>query len=192
MKVVATGRGAGAAIGCGLLGLAAGACGVIAVAFGVLSQFGDRVPPAVAHDRIELISYDTTDRAFYVHVGFADDSSLWMESTDGGATWTKTSLPGRLGTRSGGSVELTCARDDVCYLAHQRSDGQTVIDRLAPDRTWKTEATYADECRVNAMVVDSGDSDQAMVSCGTTTLAYRDDRGHWRILDVVEVARTLR
>lgn len=182
-------------LGCGCLGLV-GAAGVVVAMFGPLFFFVDRASDEPAVDRISAITADQADRGFDVELGFADKSSMWVTTSDGGATWAKSDSPGHPGTQSYGNSQLECAKDDVCYLSQQRSGGGVagnVIDRLAPgDHTWKDEAVFGNECWVRDLAVNPENSDQAVVGCSTTTIAYRTGKGHWLILDLIELGKSLR
>lgn len=183
--------------GCGFLALGAVAGGIVVIGFLFLIFSGmvDPSPTMPAVDQIDRVGVDEKGNGFYVEVGFADESSIWLVSRDGGATWTRGSEPEKLSGRGYGTPQLRCAEDDVCFLAHERSDGgvdTNLIDRLDPDHTWTNEAAYGGECWAEGLVVNPRHSDQALVECGRTTLAYRTEQGSWQILDLVDLARSLR
>lgn len=134
----------------------------------------------------------TSDGGFAVmvdlpgNIGFAP----WLVSMDGGKSWTK--VGGSPSVLLDKSQVLKCADDGVCYLAHPRSiDGTSVhvVDRLDPNHTWRSEATFGEECRADNLTVDAKDSTRAIVRCAGTTLAYRAAEGTWVLLDVGDIAR---
>ncbi|HEY3409482.1 MAG TPA: hypothetical protein VGK53_15025, partial [Propionicimonas sp.] len=107
--------------GCAMI--AAGALIGVVVAlvggFGLTSRFfGDRVPDRPTIDHINQMGASKAGVGFYVEVWFADESSMWLGSTDGGATWVKVTKQTGLVGAGYGPLGLQCLDDGVCYLTH--------------------------------------------------------------------------
>lgn len=128
---------------------------------------------------------------------FADTSSLWLRSMDGGATWERAERSAHL-TGGGYSYgnQVRCVEDDLCYVTRSRPvKGEApvyLIDRMNSDHTWRNEATFHDECVVRSLTVDPQNVDRALVECGETAVAVRTGDGVWRVRDVIGLAKSLR
>ncbi|MGC3995852.1 MAG: sialidase family protein [Propionicimonas sp.] len=189
--------------GClGVAGVLAGVMGGIFVGTpllfaGALTLFQEAPAPTPQPvDSLAAIGVDSQGGSFYASVKFADDSVLWLGSSDGGATWTKVAAPRPYPTSASRGTALVCASGNVCYLSHtERSDGgsqRNLVDRLDPDHTWRTELSKGAECSAQRLVVDPGDGDRAMVMCDIRTIARREPDGTWKTVDLVEIASSLR
>lgn len=177
-----------------------GAFVVVVVAFGVvLYVFTDRVTERPPYDHLAAMGAVETGDSFAVQVSFADASSMWLGSTDGGATWTRISQPSeplRFAASQSNVSLVDCANDGVCYLLHEKQRWVRIpylVDRLNSDHTWGTDASFGEEdCWMEGIAVDARLSERAIVDCGESTIAYRIARGNWRIVDVVKLAKALR
>jgi len=186
------------AYGCAMV--AAGALiGVVIMlvgGFSLISRFGDRAADRPSADEINQMGASKTGDGFYVEVAFADKSSMWLGSTDGGATWVKAIKQTGLVRAGYGSIGLQCVDDGVCYLAHPRTKADKeeahLIDRLAPDGTWRNEATFTTECWAEDLSVNPRNSDRAFVKCSENAIGYRAEGGRWKVLDVTGLATKLR
>ncbi|MDQ7991829.1 MAG: hypothetical protein REI45_04020 [Propionicimonas sp.] len=175
----------------------------------VLATTATSMPP----DSVDHVAY--VDGAFFAEVYLADDQSTrWMSSTDGGATWTSADPPsatpkgieveeGRRGPRLPGTTEAwisgwkACANDGVCYRS-------LTISTPAPDEVSElnNEITYridrvdpggapvveADTEGWGKVAVNPTDSRQAVVAA-TWTIYYRTGEGDWREVDLIEQAK---
>lgn len=186
--------GRGRRLGCGCLllglGLLLGVGLVLAVFFGFTRMIVDRGVERVPTDSVSLIAVDQQGSGFYAQVEFADRSYLWLESSDGGATWVKVDRPSRYS--AGSSSALVCAEDEVCYLRRSGSGSSgSRVDRIDADGTWRTETTLAG-CAVPDIVIQPNDSAQALALCGDSTVAHRTADGKWVEQNLISLAKTLR
>lgn len=171
--------------------------GVPAIFFGFNSLIGDRLPREVPKDSVSLIAADQQGTGFYAKVEFADKSSLWLKSSDGGATWAKAEAPTEFNYNSYDTTHLDCADDGVCYLSYASTGDaryrHNVVDRIQPDHTWRNELDkVGGECWAENLVVNPANSDEALVTCSETTLAYRAGAGDWREVELARIAASLR
>lgn len=148
-------------------------------------------------DSVSLIAADQQGAGFYAEVEFADKSSLWLASSDGGATWAKAERPTKFTYHSYDTTHLDCADDGVCYLSHVTTGDaryrHNVVDRLQPDHTWRNDLDkVSGECWAENLVVNPANSDEALVTCSKTTIAYRVAAGEWREVEVVKIAASVR
>lgn len=175
-----------------------GAFVVAAVALGVvLYLFTDRVTERPPYDHLAAMGAVETGDSFAVQVSFADASSIWLGSDDGGATWTRSSQPSeplRFAASQSNVSLVDCANDGVCYLLHEKKRGSPyLVDRLNSDHTWVNDASFGEAgCWMEGLAVEARLSERAIVDCGESTIAYRIARGNWRVVDVVKLARALR
>lgn len=165
--------------------------------FGFNSLIGDRFPPEVPKDSLSMIAADKQGGSFYAEVEFADKSTLWLASVDGGANWVRADKPTAFTYNSYAVTHVDCAGDGVCYLSRATTGDaryrHNVVDRLQPDHTWSNELDkVTGECWAADLVVNPSDGDQALVTCSGTSLAYRVGAGDWHEVEVVKIAASLR
>lgn len=178
----------------------------------VLATTATQAPPP---DEVRAVG--AVGEAIFVNIFLADGyGERWLQTTDGGFTWTRADEPRSLGTAVETTVEgdlarlstwTACADDGVCYRASATmpsystnsrpspgarwSDPHYVIERRAPGAEWTIDLDGRDRTALGGIAVQLGDSGHAvaMSDYGATVVLCREPSGRWRQVDVIELAR---